>query len=79
MTLGIKLAAAVLKLHGEIPEKVVPAKLVSRKGEDAQVVVLVGEGSKRRSVSCHVHMVEDGVWVGRNPDRLNPALVRFQF
>lgn len=38
----------------------------SRGGRRAQVVVLIGKGSTRRSVSRHAHN-ERGVWVGRNP------------
>ena len=39
-----------------------------RKGQArAQVIVLTGEGSNRRSVNRHVGM-QDGIWIGNNPD-----------
>lgn len=52
--------------------KTVQARLISstiKKGKTirAQVVVLIGEGPNRRSVTCHVEH-KGGIWVGRNPD-----------
>lgn len=56
--------------------KIVEAKLISqskpsrnrREPAKAQVAVCLGEGSERRSITCHVVQQADGSWTGRNPD-----------
>lgn len=40
----------------------------SRNGRRAQVVVWVGEGSARRSITCHIHLA-NGRWTGHHPDK----------
>ncbi len=56
--------------------KIVEAKLVSvskeqkfkREAKRAQIIVCLGEGSERRSVTRHVVQQSDGSWIGKNPD-----------
>lgn len=47
----------------------VEARFISQSsnGKKAQVVLLVGEGAHRRSITRHVHL-EGGRWMGLNPD-----------
>jgi hypothetical protein len=45
----------------------------SKDGKRAEVVIYVGEGSQRRSITRHVHL-QSGQWVGRNPN--DAALAR---
>ncbi len=41
-------------------------------GNCAEIVIYIGEGSRRRSVSRHVRSY-DGQWIGRNPDDIGLA------
>lgn len=55
----------------EAPKKVVSGMRIismSRDRNRAEIVIYVGEGSRRRSITRHVRRMKDGRWIGRNPD-----------
>ena len=54
--------------------QVVNARLVSKKGNKAQVVCYLGEGGQRQSVTRHLQLKNFG-WFGNNP---NEAAVQFR-